>query len=208
MCIGASMGACSTCVPPGPEGDRVTIGGPGAGLWSDTGLRRCPVPEATLGGNLREQLFGSNCSESNRPKTVVREQPFRKQPRQEQLRTPALDAPHIIFYPTFSLGSRRPNPLWKMLMPEHVTSLKALVGRRVVLDTASPVTFLGTLVEVCPDGYWLADADFRDRTEGHDTKERYICEALEFGIRPNRKRLFVFGNAVISISALEDVVPD
>lgn len=76
------------------------------------------------------------------------------------------------------------------------------------MDTAGPATFLGTLVEVCTDGYWLADADFRDRAEGHDSKDRYICHALEFGIRPNRKRLFIFSSAVISVSALEDVVPD
>ncbi len=93
-------------------------------------------------------------------------------------------------------------------MGEHAPSLETLVGQRVVMDTQGSATFLGTLVEVCADGYWLADADFRDRAEGHDSKDRYICRALEYGIRPNRKRLFVLSSAVISVSTLEDVVPE
>jgi hypothetical protein len=86
------------------------------------------------------------------------------------------------------------------------SSLESLVGHLVVLDTAGPVTFLGTLKEVCHDGFWLEDADLRDRSEGHDTKEQYICKARNSGIRTNRKRIFVRAPVVISVSALEDVV--
>ena len=91
-------------------------------------------------------------------------------------------------------------------MSDDTPSITSLVGRQVVLDTAGPVTFLGTLTQVCHDGFWLADADLRDRAEGHGTKEEYICEAGESGIRSNRTRLFVYAHNVISISALEDVV--
>jgi hypothetical protein len=87
-------------------------------------------------------------------------------------------------------------------------TLAPLIGRKVVLDTAGTVTFLGTLDLVLPDGFWLLDADFRDKSEGHVTKERYICEARENGIRSNRRRMFVFAHVVISISALDDIVVD
>lgn len=87
-------------------------------------------------------------------------------------------------------------------------SLQTLVGRKIILDTAGPIMFLGTLKEVRPDGFWLEDADLRDRSEGHDTKESYACEAKLNGIRSNRRRLFVSAHVVISVSALDDVVTD
>ncbi|MFH1416927.1 MAG: hypothetical protein ABII12_01385 [Planctomycetota bacterium] len=91
-------------------------------------------------------------------------------------------------------------------MVDSESSLSELIGRQVVLDTAGTVTYLGTLTEVCPDGFWLENADFRDRVEGTVTKERYVCEARERGFRPNRDRIFVFRHVVVSISALDDVV--
>ena len=87
-------------------------------------------------------------------------------------------------------------------------TLKTLIGESVVLYTAGPIVYLGTLLEVRPDGFWLGDADLRDGTEGHVTKERYICECRERGVRPNRKRIFVFAHAVISISPLNAVITD
>ncbi|HKQ50671.1 MAG TPA: hypothetical protein VJZ71_21550 [Phycisphaerae bacterium] len=91
-------------------------------------------------------------------------------------------------------------------MARKPSSFCEFVGRQVVLDTAGPIMFLGTLEEIRPDGFWLADADLRDRSEGHDTKEHYACEAKLQGIRANRRRLFVAAHVVISVSALDDVI--
>lgn len=87
-------------------------------------------------------------------------------------------------------------------------SLGVLVGRQVVLDTAGPVIYLGTLEQVRADGFWLRDADLSDRREGHATKESYVHDARREGISPNRRRVFVFAHVVMSVSALEDVVAD
>lgn len=87
----------------------------------------------------------------------------------------------------------------------QMSDLDGLVGRHVVLDTAGSVVFLGTLMRVTPGGFWLGDADLHDCSEGHATKERYIDEAKQIGIRVNRKHLFVLRQAVISLSALQDV---
>lgn len=84
--------------------------------------------------------------------------------------------------------------------------LAELVGRKVVLDTSGPLIYLGTLERITSEGFWLAAADIRDRNEGHDTKEEYICEAQKLGIRENRRRIFVFAQVVVSISALDDVI--
>lgn len=93
-------------------------------------------------------------------------------------------------------------------MAKPTKSLDRLLKHQVVLDTAGPIVYLGTLEAILPEGFWLTDADIRDGSEGHVTKERYISEAREDEIRPNRKRIFVFAHVVISISALNDVIAD
>lgn len=88
-------------------------------------------------------------------------------------------------------------------------SLADFVNRRVVLDTSSPMIYIGLLEAQDDRGYWLREADVHDRTDGHSTKEEYISESvrLERGgtQRGNRRRVFVDRAAVISVSALEDI---
>jgi hypothetical protein len=96
-------------------------------------------------------------------------------------------------------------------MVEHTNnSLARFVSRCVVLDTQGPLVYIG-LLESCDErGYWLLQADVHDRSEGHSTNEKYIHDAslLEReGARAiNRRRVFVERAAIVSISALEDVV--
>ena len=87
-------------------------------------------------------------------------------------------------------------------------SLRSLFGRQVVMDTAGPITYLGKLVEARADGFWLEAADLRDKSEGHVTKESYVWEAREQGVRANRRRIFVFAHVVTSVSALDDVITE
>jgi hypothetical protein len=90
-------------------------------------------------------------------------------------------------------------------MPDQ---LERWLGREVVLDTAGSIIYLGRLRSATAEGYWLEDADVRDRAEGHATKERYLIEARLQGIRPNRREVFVLRTTVISISALADIIAD
>ncbi|TWT40285.1 hypothetical protein RAS1_39930 [Phycisphaerae bacterium RAS1] len=91
-------------------------------------------------------------------------------------------------------------------------SLDSLLNRRVVMDTQGPLIYIGTLAQVDASGYWLIDADVHDRHDGHSTKEIYINEAHELerhGSRNvNRRRVFVERAAVVSFSALDDVVAE
>lgn len=88
--------------------------------------------------------------------------------------------------------------------------LEHLVDKRVVLDTQGPLIYIGTLAALDERGYLLTDADVHDRSDGHSSKEHYICEAVELERsgtrRTNRRRVFVERAAVISVSALADVV--
>lgn len=87
-------------------------------------------------------------------------------------------------------------------------SARDFLSDRVVLDTAGSIIYLGTLRRIARDGFFLEDADVHDRGEGHATKELYVCEAREHGLRPNRRSVFVFRSTVISMSRLSDVIID
>ena len=86
------------------------------------------------------------------------------------------------------------------------------LNRRVVFDTQGPLMYVGLLAQVDDRGYWLRDADVHDRRDGHSTKEVYLNDARQLargGVRRvNRRLCFVDRNAVVSISALDDVVAD
>lgn len=90
--------------------------------------------------------------------------------------------------------------------------LSELLRRRVVLDTAGPMVYIGTFEHYDESGYWLTDADVHDRSDGHSTKEVYVSEARQMErsgvLRVNRRRVFVERRAVVSVSALDDVVDD
>lgn len=89
-------------------------------------------------------------------------------------------------------------------------SLDMFLQRVVVLDTPGPMIYIGRLDAYDDRGYWLLDADVHDRSDGHSTKEKYVNESLELERlgtrRTNRLRVFVERQAVISVSALEDIV--
>ena len=84
--------------------------------------------------------------------------------------------------------------------------LSGLLNQEVVIDTARKLIYLGTLVQVSDHGLWLQNADVRDQSEGHATKELYVVEAATHGIRVNRARVFVARPTVLSISARADVI--
>ncbi len=84
--------------------------------------------------------------------------------------------------------------------------LTDLIGRKVVLDTAGSILYLGTLEAVTVEGFWLTGADVHDRLEGSMTKELYVIEAKKQGIATNRQRVFVMRAVVMSLSALDDVM--
>ncbi len=84
--------------------------------------------------------------------------------------------------------------------------LQAYVGSIVVLDTSSPLLYIGTLSSVKDGFLTLTDADIQDALQIHSTKEVYVLEARKFGVKKNRREVKVRGDLVVSISKLEDVI--
>ena len=84
--------------------------------------------------------------------------------------------------------------------------VERLIGQPIVLDTAGPIVYLGTLKEVSPGGFWLQDADVHDCRDGHASKEAYLIEAGRNGVSLNRRRVFVLVGSILSVSALSDIL--
>ena len=84
--------------------------------------------------------------------------------------------------------------------------LEELIGRMVVLDAASAFVIVGTLASVDEDYFELLEADVHDLRDTHTTRELYVLESSQLGVRANRRRVFVRGNEIVSVSLLDDVI--
>ncbi len=86
--------------------------------------------------------------------------------------------------------------------------LEHMLSEKVVLDTATPILYIGTLAEITDQALVLTDADVHDCRDGHANKEVYLAEAYRNGVAVNRRKVVVFRSAVISVSPLAEVVVD
>ncbi len=81
-----------------------------------------------------------------------------------------------------------------------------LVGCEVVIDTRTPVVYIGTLTAAEEDFLVLEEVDVHDINDTQTTKELYILEAKKSGIKKNRNRVDVRLDQIVSISRLNDVI--
>jgi small nuclear ribonucleoprotein (snRNP)-like protein len=81
-----------------------------------------------------------------------------------------------------------------------------LVGQTVVLDAAGQFIYLGTLRRMDEHFIELEDADVHDGSESPTPKERYVIESKKYGVKKNRKTVYVRAALVTSMSRLEDVI--
>jgi hypothetical protein len=86
--------------------------------------------------------------------------------------------------------------------------LEEMVGEVVVLDTDTPILYIGKLVSLSGQSFVLEEADMHDCRDGHANKELYLSEAHEHGIAINRRRIVVMRSSVISLSLLADIVAE
>ncbi|MFQ5414789.1 MAG: hypothetical protein ACE5E6_10060 [Phycisphaerae bacterium] len=83
-----------------------------------------------------------------------------------------------------------------------------MLNEPVVLDTALPIVYIGTLASVTDTVFVLRDADLHDCRDGHAVREAYIAATRAGGVSVNRRNIVVLRSAVMSISRLADVVVD
>ncbi len=85
---------------------------------------------------------------------------------------------------------------------------RKLVGEDVVLDMSGPYAILGRLTGEQDDSLVLDDVDIHDLRDTSTTREKYVLDSREHGVRPNRRQAWVRKAEIVSISRLSDVVID
>lgn len=83
--------------------------------------------------------------------------------------------------------------------------LEQFVGKVVVVDVDAPYVYIGTFVRHTRDFLELRDADVHDLRDSTSTRELYVLESSQYGVRRNRRAVQVRLDKVISISLLSDV---
>jgi hypothetical protein len=86
--------------------------------------------------------------------------------------------------------------------------LAEMIGEDVILDTGTPVVYVGKLLDVTEHTFVLEDADMHDFRDGHVQKEQYLAELSGGEVTVNRKKVVVMRATVISVSKLSDIVAD
>lgn len=93
-------------------------------------------------------------------------------------------------------------------MSQH-KSLDDFLQQRIVCDTQGPLIYIGRLTQWDENGYWLAEAEVHDRSDGHSTKEMFLFDAYAAHRRGedrmNRRTIYIDRHTVASISLLKDV---
>ena len=84
--------------------------------------------------------------------------------------------------------------------------LHEFLNRPVVVDTATPLIYIGTLHEVGASFLTLKDVDVHYIDRGGASKETYALSAKKFGIKKNRAFTKIRVDIITSISHLEDVI--
>lgn len=88
----------------------------------------------------------------------------------------------------------------------HDGPIQRLLQQRVVLDTATSIIYIGTLIDVTDSVFVLSEGDMHDCREGHANKEHYLVEVRRDGVTVNRRQIVVMRSVVISLSRLDDIV--
>lgn len=89
--------------------------------------------------------------------------------------------------------------------PFPADALAQWLGQIVILDTQGPLVYIGTLREIHAQFFVLEEADVHDANDSRATKDLYLSETRELGVRVNRGRVVVFRSVVASVSLLAGV---
>jgi hypothetical protein len=85
-------------------------------------------------------------------------------------------------------------------------ALASLTRQVVVVDLAEQYLVIGTLAEIHESHLVLVDVDLHDHREANSTKDVYLIETRQLGVRVNRRRVVLPRANIIALSRLEDVV--
>jgi len=84
--------------------------------------------------------------------------------------------------------------------------VQGLVGKVVVMDTQGPLIYIGTLERVTEAFFVLVEADVHDSNDSRASKDLYVVETRDLGVRVNRNRVLIMRPQIASVSLIRDVV--
>ena len=85
--------------------------------------------------------------------------------------------------------------------------IRGLIGQVVVVDLDESYLVIGMLTAVDQHHLAFKEADLHDHREANCTKDVYLLETRQLGVRFNRKNVAVPRSRVLAISRLEDIAP-
>ena len=80
------------------------------------------------------------------------------------------------------------------------------IGSVVVMDAARGFVILGMLVGVDSQYLYLENADVHDLRDTQTTRDLYVLESRNHGVRANRRRVTVRREEIVGMSLLADVI--
>ena len=83
--------------------------------------------------------------------------------------------------------------------------LETCLKKRIVLDTRSSWIYIGRLDQVTATCAVLTDVDVHDSHDTQTSKDRYLFESRDTGIKINRDRVYVNMDYIVSFSLFEDI---
>jgi hypothetical protein len=107
------------------------------------------------------------------------------------------------------LPAKEPHMSNPSALPSDLPSddgLATFIGQIVILDTQGPLIYIGTLERVTAAAILLTSADVHDSNDSRASKDLYLVETRDLGVRVNRASVLVMRHQVASISLLQDVV--
>lgn len=84
-------------------------------------------------------------------------------------------------------------------------ALEKYLKQKIVIDTRSSLVYLGVLENILDGALELSDVDVHENKDTSSTKEVYVMESSRSGVIPNRNKVFINMDFVISFSLLSDV---
>ncbi len=85
-------------------------------------------------------------------------------------------------------------------------SLKKFIGEKIVIDTRSSWTYIGKLEEILTDSIVLTEVDVHDNNDTTATKEIYLVNIKKTGILPNRDKVYINTDYIVSFSPFESLI--
>jgi hypothetical protein len=86
--------------------------------------------------------------------------------------------------------------------------LEELLDQKVVIDLVGPYVCMGTLVRIGDHFVEVKNADLHDLRDTDSTREFYVLQSVQTGVKRNRRQVLVARAEIVAVSRLDDVVDE